>query len=120
MIQDTTKIIEIQEGSGNVFADIGLKNADELYARACTGIEVLRILEERQLKQREIGKLLEIQQSEVSHLMNGRFSRFSEGKLLGFLRKLDREVTLLITQPDQCHGISLSLRDRCLSTFANF
>jgi predicted XRE-type DNA-binding protein len=41
--------------------------------------------------------------------MNGRFSRFSEGKLLGFLKKLDREVTLLITQPDQCHGISLSL-----------
>jgi hypothetical protein len=30
---------------------------------------------------REIGKLSQIQQSEVSHLMNGRFKRFSEGKL---------------------------------------
>jgi predicted XRE-type DNA-binding protein len=103
------EIIEVHEGSGNVFADIGLKNADELYARAHIGIEVLRILEERQLKQREIGKLLDINQSEVSHLMNGHFSRFSEGKLMSFLKKLDREVTLLITEPDQRHGISLSL-----------
>ena len=109
MSQDTVETIEVYEGSGNVFADMGLKNADELYARACIGIEVLKILEERQLKQREIGNLLEIQQSEVSHLMNGRFSRFSEGKLLGFLKKLDREVTLIITQPDNRHGISLSL-----------
>jgi predicted XRE-type DNA-binding protein len=103
------EIIEVHEGSGNVFADIGLKNADELYARAHIGIEVLRILEERQLKQREIGKLLDINQSEVSHLMNGHFSRFSEGKLMSFLKKLDREVTLLITEPDQRHSISLSL-----------
>jgi predicted XRE-type DNA-binding protein len=109
MSNEAIETIECHEGSGNVFADIGLKNADELYARACIGIEVLRILESRKLKQREIGKLLDIRQSEVSHLMNGRFSRFSEGKLLGFLKKLDREVTLVITQPDQCQGISLSL-----------
>jgi predicted XRE-type DNA-binding protein len=101
--------IEFYEGSGNVFADIGLKDADERYARAHIGIEVLRILEERQLKQREIATLLDIRQSEVSHLMNGHFSRFSEGKLLGFLKKLDRQVTLLITQSDQHHGISLTL-----------
>jgi predicted XRE-type DNA-binding protein len=109
MSNEAIETIECYEGSGNVFADIGLKNADELYARACIGIEVLRILKSRKLKQREIGKLLDIGQSEVSHLMNGHFSRFSEGKLLGFLKKLDREVTLVITQPDQPHGISLSL-----------
>jgi predicted XRE-type DNA-binding protein len=91
MSNEAIETIECYEGSGNVFADIGLKDADELYARACIGIE------------------LDIGQSEVSHLMNGHFSRFSEGKLLGFLKKLDREVTLVITQPDQRHGISLSL-----------
>lgn len=101
--------IEVYQGSGNVFADIGLKDADELYARACIGIEVLRILTEQELKQREIAALLDIRQSEVSHLMNGHFSRFSEGKLLGFLKKLDRKVTLVITQPDQNQGISLAL-----------
>jgi len=105
MIEET---IEVQEGSGNVFADLGLKNADELYFRAHIGIEVLKILEERKLKQREIGELLSISQSEVSHLMNGHFSRFSEGKLMGFLKKLDREITLVITEPEHHQEISLS------------
>ena len=101
--------IECLEGSGNVFADIGLKDADELFARAQIGVEVLKILKDRKLKQREIGELLGIKQTEVSHLVNGRFSRFSEGKLLAFLKKLDRKVMLVINQEDNTHGISLSL-----------
>ncbi|MBR8841168.1 MAG: XRE family transcriptional regulator [Stigonema ocellatum SAG 48.90 = DSM 106950] len=101
--------IECYEGSGNVFADIGLKDADELFARAQIGVEVLKILKDRKLKQREIGELLGIKQTEVSHLVNGRFSRFSEGKLLAFLKKLDRKVMLVINQEDNTHGISLSL-----------
>jgi predicted XRE-type DNA-binding protein len=101
--------IEIHHGSGNVFADIGLKDADELFARGQIGIEVLKILQERKLKQREIAALLGIRQSEVSHLMRGQFHRFSEGKLVAFLKKLDREVMLVINRPDHRHGISLAL-----------
>jgi predicted XRE-type DNA-binding protein len=101
--------IEVQESTGNVFADMGLPNADELHTRAHLGIEVLHILNERNLKQREISQLLGISQSEVSHLLNGRFQRFSEGKLLSFLKKLDRHLTLIITQPNQPQGISLTL-----------
>jgi predicted XRE-type DNA-binding protein len=103
------KEIECYEGSNNVFADIGLKDADELFARAQIGVEVLKILKDRKLKQREIATLLDIKQTEVSHLMNGRFNRFSEGKLLAFLKKLDRKVMLVINQSDNQHGISLSL-----------
>lgn len=101
--------IEVYQGSDNIFADIGLKNADELLVRAQIGVEVLKILQARNLKQREIADLLGIKQSEVSHLMNGYFSRFSEGKLLTFLKKLDREVILVINQPDHQQSISLSL-----------
>jgi predicted XRE-type DNA-binding protein len=101
--------IEFHEGSGNVFADIGLEDADELFARAQIGVEVLRILQARKLKQREIADLLGIKQTEVSHLMNGHFSRFSEGKLLAFLKKLDCEVILVINQSGHRHGVSLSL-----------
>lgn len=50
--------IECYEGSSNVFADIGLKDADELFARAQIGVEVLKILKERKLKQREIENYL--------------------------------------------------------------
>jgi predicted XRE-type DNA-binding protein len=88
--------IEFEEGSGNIFADLGLEDADELFARAQIGICVFKILKERKLKQREIAALLGIAQSDVSHLMNGHFSRFTTDKLLTFLKRLDRKVTIQI------------------------
>src|SRR5713101_733809 len=92
------KAIEFEEGSGNVFADLGLKDADQLLARAQIGFHVFKILEEKRLKQREIGNILGIAQSDVSHLMNGHFSRFTTDKLLEFLRRLDRKVTIEVSR----------------------
>lgn len=83
-------------GSGNVFADLGLEDADELHARAQLGFHVHRLLEARKLKQREIAALLGIKQPEVSHLMNGHFSRFTTDKLLEFLKRLDQAVSIRI------------------------
>jgi len=83
-----------EESSGNVFADLDLENADELFTRGKIGIQVLRLLKQRNLKQREISEILGIPQPEVSHLMKGEFQRFSEGKLLIFLKRLDTEITL--------------------------
>ncbi|MGH9639535.1 MAG: helix-turn-helix domain-containing protein [Bryobacteraceae bacterium] len=88
--------IKIEEGSGNVFADLGLKDADELFARAQIGFQVYKIVKARKLKQREIAALLGIAQPEVSHLMNGHFSRFTTDKLLGFLKRLGSKVTIRI------------------------
>ena len=88
--------IEVEEGSGNVFADLGLDEADELYARAQIGFCVYKILKAEQLKQREIAKVLAIPQPEVSHLMNGHFSRFTTDKMLDFLKRLNRKVTIQI------------------------
>ncbi len=90
--------IEYEEGSGNVFADLGLEDADELFTRSRLGFHVHQILTERQLKQREIATLLGIKQPEVSHLMNGHFSRFTADKLLGYLKRLEQKVTIRITQ----------------------
>jgi predicted XRE-type DNA-binding protein len=55
-----TEDSEFYEGSGNVFADLGLEDADELYSRAKIGFEVWKILKERKLKQREIAQILGI------------------------------------------------------------
>ena len=84
--------IEFEESSGNVFADMGLEDADELLTRAKLGYAVRQILHQRQLKQREIAQLLGIKQPEVSHLLRGKYHLFSEGRLFGFLNKLDRKV----------------------------
>src|SRR6516164_3038070 len=88
---------EFEEGSGNVYADLGLDDADELLARAKLGFHVHKLLTEKKLKQREIAELLGIKQPEVSHLMNGHFSRFTTDKLLDFLKRLDRKVTIRIS-----------------------
>lgn len=88
--------IEHEEGSGNVFADLGLADADELFTRAQIGFHVYTLLKHRKLKQREMAKLLGIAQPDVSHLMNGHYSRFTADKLLDFLRRLDQKVIIRI------------------------
>ena len=86
-----------EKGSGNVFADLGLDDADERFTRAMLGFHVYQLLIGRKLKQREIAELLAIKQPEVSHLLNGHFNRFTTDKLLEFLRRLDRKVTIQIS-----------------------
>lgn len=93
--------ILVQQGSGNVYADLGLKDSDELFKRGQIGIHILEILKNRKLKQREVSDLFEIPQPEVSHLMNGHFSRFTIDKLLDFLQRLDRKVTITISRHKQ-------------------
>ena len=89
--------IEFEESSGNIFADLGLEDAEELFTRAQIGFFVFKILESKKLKQREIARLLGIAQPDVSHLMNGHFSRFTTDKLLDFLKRLDQKVTIQVS-----------------------
>lgn len=98
MRKKTPNRIEYEEGSGNVFADLGLRNAEQLLARAQIGFVVFKILESRKLKQREFAEILGIAQPDVSHLMNGRFSRFTTDKLLDFLKRLDQKVTIQVSR----------------------
>jgi predicted XRE-type DNA-binding protein len=88
---------EFEESSGNVFADLGLEEADEFFARAQLGFHVYTILKDKNLKQRKIAKLLGIAQPDVSHLMNGHFNLFTTDKLIDFLNRLDRKVTIQIS-----------------------
>jgi predicted XRE-type DNA-binding protein len=89
-----TSIHNYVESSGNVFADMGLEEADELLTRAQLGFSVRQILNNRGLKQQDIATLLDIKQPEVSNLMQGKYHLFSEGRLFSFLRKLDQNWTL--------------------------
>ena len=106
------KEIEHEAGSGNVFADLGLPDADERLARSKLGYHVYKLLTDKRLTQREIAALLGIKQPEVSHLMNGQFNRFTTDKLLAFLKRLDRKVAIQISphlpgEPYQEVGIGL-------------
>lgn len=92
-----TKQIEFEKSTGNVFADLGIEDAEELQARGLIGFHVIKLLKNENIKQREIAELLEIKQAEVSHLLNGHFSRFTVDKLLDFLKRMNQKVTIQIS-----------------------
>ena len=93
----TTQKIEFENSSGNVFADLGLDDADELYTRGALGAQVVTILKEEGYTQAEASKRLGIKQPAVSALMCARFHRFSQERLIGFLNKLNLKVTIQIS-----------------------
>ena len=84
------------ESDGNIFADLGVDDADEFYTRACLGVQVMKLLKGR--SQKDAAKLQDIKQPEISALMRAKFSRFSQERLIGFLNKLDRKVTIQISR----------------------
>ncbi len=88
--------VTVTASDGNVFADLGLPDADELQAEALLAIEVYRILKRRKLSRRQAAKLLELASADVNALMNMRFSGFSIGRLAGLLNKLNRDVEIVI------------------------
>ena len=90
--------IEFEHSSGNVFADLGLDEADELYTRAALGAQVVKMLQEEGYTQAEAAKRLGIKQPEVSALVRARFHRFSQERLIGFLNKLNLKVTIQISR----------------------
>jgi predicted XRE-type DNA-binding protein len=93
------KLPEHQEGSGNVFADLGLPNAPELQAKADLAVEISRTIAERGLTQAEAAELLGIDQPKVSALVRGRLTGFSMERLYRFLNALGRDVEIVVRAP---------------------
>ena len=88
--------IEIFEGSGNVFADLGLPNADELLVKAELVRQISILIEERNLTQAEAARILGTNQPTVSDLVRGYLGKFSIERLLVFLNRLDRDVDIVV------------------------
>ena len=109
MIEENSTI-EFTRSSGNVFADMGLNDAEELLTRAKLGFTVRQILEDRNLKQQEIAKILNIKQPEVSNIMQGKYHLFSEGRLFEFLNKLNKKIIIIISN----HHVGEALVDVAL------
>jgi predicted XRE-type DNA-binding protein len=83
-------------GSGNVFADLGLPDAEELKAKSDLVIEIVRIIQDRGLKQAEAAEIMGIDQPKVSALMNGKLDGFSMERLYRLLNALGRDVEIVV------------------------
>jgi predicted XRE-type DNA-binding protein len=90
------KTQEFINGSGNVFEDLGLANADELALETELLRRIINCLRARDLSQRQAGKILGIDQPKVSALMNGRVDGFSVTRLFRLLNALDMDVDIRV------------------------
>ncbi len=96
--------IEITEGSGNVFADLGLPNPAQELMKARLTLQIARIIRERGLTQVEAARILGIQQPHVSALARNRAGNFSVGRLMDFLTALGNDVEIIVKQTTKEHG----------------
>ena len=80
----------------NIFADLGLKNAEELRARSDLMSEVVSIIRNSSLSQKEIAKILGISAPKVSALMTGKINDFSNDTLVHYLTLLGCNVEIRV------------------------
>jgi predicted XRE-type DNA-binding protein len=85
-------------GSGNVYKDLGFENPEEELAKARLASMIYDIIEDRGLTQVSAAKILGIDQPKVSALKNGRLGGFSIERLFTFLRKLDRNIEIVVRE----------------------
>ena len=67
---------EVEEGSGNVFADIGLTNPEERLAKADLAIGISQAIRTRRPTQTRAAHMLGIDQPKISRLLRGSAIRF--------------------------------------------
>ena len=94
---------KIEEGSGNIFADLGRPDAETHFLKAQIVSEIYRLTNERKLTQAQTGKLIGISQPEVSRMFKGNFREYSVERLIAFLTAFDRDVEI-VSKPHKKRG----------------
>jgi predicted XRE-type DNA-binding protein len=96
--------IAVEEGSGNVFADLGLPYPERDQLKARLTLQIYRLIKQRGLTQTEAGEILGIKQPHVSALMRNRSGTFSVERLMEFLTALGQDVEITVRPTRKGHG----------------
>ena len=83
-------------GTGNVFRDLGIPNAEEHLVKAHLVFKIDAIMKSRRMKQAEAALVLHIKQPDVSKMLRGEFRQFSVERLMRFLVALDHDVEIVV------------------------
>ncbi len=92
----TKNKIAVTPGSGNVFADLRLSNAEEKQTKVRLAVTINQILASASLSQAAASEVLKINQPKISALANYRLDGFSVERLMNFLNALGRDVEIVI------------------------
>jgi predicted XRE-type DNA-binding protein len=88
--------IEVEASSGNVFADLGLPDADKLKIKSGLVIEIRKAMRRLDLTQAAAAKRMGITQPKVSDMMRGDFTNLSERKLMDCLNRLGYDIEIKV------------------------
>jgi predicted XRE-type DNA-binding protein len=94
---------KVEVGSGNIFADLGLPDAEEMLLKSTIVIELRRLIKQRKLTQTAAAKLTGVGQADLSKILRGRFRGYSEAKLMRMLTAFDQDVEIT-TRPHRKAG----------------
>ena len=89
-------MIEIEESSGNVYADLGVTDADEMLVKAQLAMKIGEIIKRRHLTQIQAAEVLGMTQPKLSNMLRGQFRGISESKMLDCLARLGRDVKIVV------------------------
>lgn len=89
--------IEYYVGCGNVFADLGLPNAEELQLKSQMSIEIEQAIKAKRLTKNQAAVLLRISKEQLGDLLGRGFSDFTLSQLTGYLHCLGYDVQLSAT-----------------------
>lgn len=101
---------EYTVSSGNVFADLGVPDAEAALVKSDLAAAIAAAIRQRGLTQAQAATLLGIDQSRVSRIIRGELAHYTIDRLLRFLTLLDRDVTIVVG--DERHDRAGSLRVR--------
>ena len=89
-------MIEIEESSGNIYADLGMADAGEMIVKAQLATKIGEIIKGRRWSQQQAADVLGIPQSKLSKMLRGQFRGISEAKMLDCLARLGRDVQIVV------------------------
>jgi predicted XRE-type DNA-binding protein len=88
--------VEVERGTGNVYADLGYGDAEEMLIKAQLVTKIAEIIKRKGLTQTQAAELLGMPQPKLSNLLRGRFRGFSERRLMDCLTKLGRDIQIIV------------------------
>lgn len=88
--------IEVRRSSGNVYADLGLPDAERLKIKSGLVVEIRKAMRRLGLTQQDAAKRMGITQPKVSDMMRGDFSNLSERKLMDCLNRLGYDIEIKV------------------------
>jgi predicted XRE-type DNA-binding protein len=88
--------MEVHAGSGNVFADLDLSDAEEFQAKAMVSVHIERLIEQNGWTQVQAARRMGLKQPDVSNILRGRLRGFTLDRLFACLNALDQDVEITI------------------------